>query len=116
MKGTVFLHGSAYAPERANLSPLFELGVGYRHDGRFGSIDSLDQSSRPARRRFFRFALNGLTVANGNGTFTLSFAVEHEGPWRRGGGPSGTLIYLQGRLDLLGLVASTKGKSSGGSE
>jgi hypothetical protein len=96
------------------LRPLVEIELGQRWDHRFqdaftGAADVARFGDRPEQRRYLRVAISGLTVLGED--FELSVGVEREWKATEKGLPEGTKIFLQGRLDLFGLVSGgSKGK------
>jgi len=92
-------------------SPVFAIGGGLRRNYRFRRDGPLTDFTSPEMRWFFRFSISLNKVidrraADGDPkTFSIGFAVEHEGPLRRAAlastVPSGTRIVLTANFDVL---------------
>jgi hypothetical protein len=113
--------GVASAHERGYLLPAASLQMGVRRDGRFLNDPALAGYNSPELRLFFGFRLNALRVfqASGSeGTYELTFGVEHDWALRRGGLPAGTRLVLAGSVNLLKAFGGSGGvsKSNGGSD
>ena len=102
-------------------SPVFLVGAGVRRNQRFRRGGPLTNYSNPEMRWFFKFSISLNKIVDRRATgaepksFSMGFAVEHEGPLHRGGPldrtvPSGTRIVLTADFDVLSKLRRAEAK------
>lgn len=96
--------------EKSQLSPLFNVAVGYRYDNRFKKSNGLADFDAPDRRLVFRFMVNGLKIfdrrpdTTRTTPFDVSFGVEREQGFGNHPVPAGTRIIVHADIALLKLI------------
>ena len=97
--------------EMSQLSPLFNVALGYRFDNRFrqSNLGAVSFDS-PDRRLVFRFMVNGLKIfdrrpdTTRTKPFDVSFGVEREQGFGSNPLPGGTKILIHADIALLKLI------------
>lgn len=94
--------------EKSGLTPLFNIGAGWRHDGRFSKTGRLASLNSPDRRAYLRFMFQNIPLIRADTgaetPLTLGFGFEYERPWFGVKGdtvPAGGRIIIRGDLNLL---------------